>query len=201
MHAGHDASSANLSNTRANSLLIIVARLPSYDPQLAQLVKTAPEGADWVHELKYDGYRIGCRINNGRIMLISRNGKDWTAAFPEIAEAAALLKVESALIDGEVCVVLPDGRTSFQALQNLSREDRRRLVYFAFDLLFLNGRSLVSQPLEVRKRELQRILRSPRIQFAAHLDGDGASAFREACRLGLEGIVSKPRTQAYQSGK
>src|SRR3954465_3408217 len=165
MHAGHDASSANLSNTRANSLLIIVARLPSYHPQLAQLVKTAPEGPEWVHELKYDGYRIGCRIDGGRVTLISRNGKDWTAAFPEIAEAASRLKVTSALLDGEVCVVLPDGRTSFQALQNLDQESRRPLVFFVFDLLFLDGESLVGETLEARKRALRRVLRGRRLKF------------------------------------
>jgi bifunctional non-homologous end joining protein LigD len=176
-------------------------RIPPYDPQLAQLVKTAPSGAGWVHEIKYDGYRIGCRIDRGRVTLISRNGKDWTEAFPEIARAAQTLKVTSALLDGEVCVVLPDGRTSFQALQNLSRDDRRRLVYFAFDLLYLDGASLVREGLEERKRALQRIVRGARIRFAEHLEGDGPDAYREACRLGLEGIISKPRGQAYQLGK
>jgi bifunctional non-homologous end joining protein LigD len=92
-----------------------VARIPVYQPQLAQLVKAAPSGAEWLHELKYDGYRIGCRIDRGQVTLLSRNGKEWTAAFPEIARAAAGLKVTSALMDGEVCVLLPDGRTSFQA--------------------------------------------------------------------------------------
>jgi bifunctional non-homologous end joining protein LigD len=179
-----------------------VARIPAYHPQLAQLVKCPPRGGDWVHELKYDGYRIGCRIDAGRVTLVSRKGNEWTEAFPEIAAAARTLKVKSALLDGEVCVVLPDGRTSFQALQNLSREDRRRLVYFAFDLLFLDGRSFASEPLDVRKAALARMIRSSqRIQFAAHLDADGDAAFREACRLGLEGIVSKQRSQPYQSGK
>src|SRR5436190_1000147 len=178
-----------------------MTRLPSYRPQLAQLVKTAPSGPEWVHELKYDGYRIGCRIDGGRATLVTRNGNDWTKAFPEIAEAAARLKVKTALLDGEVCVVLPDGRTSFQALQNLSREDRRRLVYFVFDLLFLDGRPLAREPLDVRKAALQRIVRGPRIQFAAHFEGDGPAAFREACRLGLEGIISKERSQPYAAGK
>ena len=126
-------------------------------------MKSAPTGNEWLHELKYDGYRIGCRIDAGKVSLISRKGNDWTAAFPEIAKAAAALKVKSALLDGEVCVVLPDGRTSFQALQNLAGAERGRLVYFVFDLLYLDGRSLVGEPLEARKAALKKIVRGDRI--------------------------------------
>src|SRR5579859_6459772 len=185
-----------------------VARIPTYSPQLAQLVKEAPSGPEWVHELKYDGYRIGCRIDNGRVTLLSRRGNDWTAHFPEIAKAAAALHVSAALLDGEVCSVLPDGRTSFQALQNSGLARRRgstaaagRLVYFVFDLLYLDGRSLVRDTLDARKRALKKIVRGARIHFADHIDGDGPDAFREACRLGLEGIVSKRRDQPYLPGK
>jgi len=178
-----------------------VARIPSYDPQLAQLVKSAPTGDEWLHELKYDGYRIGCRIDAGKVTLISRNGNDWTDHFPEIAKAATELKVESALLDGEVCVVSPHGRTSFQALQNLASADRKRLVYFVFDLLYLDGRTLIGEPLEARKAALRTIVRGDRIQFSDHVNGDGAAAFREACRLKLEGIISKRRNAPYQSGK
>jgi bifunctional non-homologous end joining protein LigD len=158
-----------------------------------------------VHEIKYDGYRIGCRIDGAAASLTSRNGNDWTAAFPEVADAARRLKARSALLDGEVCVVLADGRTSFQALQNLSREDRKRLVYFVFDLLFLDGRRFTGEPLETRKAALQRLVGAStaggRIVFAEHLEGEGPEAYREACRLGLEGIISKRRGQPYQSGK
>jgi bifunctional non-homologous end joining protein LigD len=178
-----------------------MARIPPYNPQLAQLVKDAPQGPGWLHELKYDGYRIGCRIEAGHVSLLSRNGKDWTGAFPEIVRAAAALKVKSALLDGEVCLVLPDGRTSFQALQNLAGADRARLVYFVFDLLHLDGRSLTAEPLEVRKAALRKIVNGARIRFSDHIDADGPDAFREACRLQLEGIISKPRDQPYQSGK
>ena len=178
-----------------------MARIPAYDPQLAQLVKTAPAGREWLHELKYDGYRIGCRIDGGAVTLLSRNGKDWTAAFPEIVRAAKALRVKSALIDGEVCVVLPDGRTSFQALQNLAGADRSRLVYFAFDLLYLDGQSLVQKPLDARKAALKAIVRGERIQFSEHMDADGPDAYREACRLRLEGIISKLRNAPYLLGK
>lgn len=164
-------------------------------------MKTAPSGTEWLHELKYDGYRIGCRISGGVATLLSRNGKDWTEAFPEIARAAETLKVQSALIDGEVCLLLPDGRTSFQALQNLAAADRARLVYFVFDLIHLDGRSLIREPLEARKAALRTITRGKRIVFSDHLDADGPDAFREACRLRFEGIISKPRHAAYQPGK
>src|SRR5688500_1441317 len=119
-----------------------------YRPQLARLVKAPPEGDEWLHEMKYDGYRIGCRIRDKRVALLSRNGKDWTAAFPEIVEAALKLGVREALLDGEMAIVLPDGRTSFQALQNASAgAARRNLVYFVFDVLRLGGVNLQRLPL------------------------------------------------------
>src|SRR5688572_14480848 len=120
-----------------------MARIPPYLPQLAQLVKSAPSGSDWVHELKYDGYRIGCRIDRGTVTLLSRKGNDWTAQFAAVARDARRIKVKTALLDGEVCRVLPDGRTSFQALQNGTEGT---LVYFAFDLLHLDGADLVDRP-------------------------------------------------------
>lgn len=99
--------------------------MPSiYRPQLARLVKAPPDGDDWLHEMKYDGYRIGCVIADRTVTLLSRNGRDGTAAFPEIARAALHLGVTETLIDGEVAIVLPDGRTSFQALHHGVREGR-----------------------------------------------------------------------------
>lgn len=178
-----------------------MTRIPSYRPQLAQLVKEPPEGAEWIHELKYDGYRIGCRIDGKSVELISRNGKDWTHAFPPIVKAASQLRVRSALLDGEVCMVLPDGRTSFQALQNAGSGSEGTLVYIVFDILYLDGRSLLADPLDKRKAVLRRLLRDTRMQYAEHIEGSGAAAFREACRLGAEGIVSKLRNQPYMSGK
>src|SRR5687768_6316770 len=88
-----------------------------YDPQLATLVKAPPAGDRWLHEIKYDGYRIGCVIDKNGVRLISRNGKDWTHVFPSIAETAKTLGTKDALIDGEVAMVMPDGRTNFGALQ------------------------------------------------------------------------------------
>ena len=179
---------------------------PTYQPQLATLVKAPPSGEGWWHEIKFDGYRIGCRIKDGRITLTSRNGKDWTSAFPEVVEAARSLPTSDALLDGEVAMVLPDGRTSFQALQNASSnpDARDALVFFVFDLLRVDGQSIESRPLAERKSRLQTLLgrrTTGRIRFSDHVTGSGASFLAEACRVGLEGIVSKRLDRPYYHGR
>ena len=176
-----------------------------FRPQLATLVTEAPAGDQWLHEIKFDGYRIGCRIHNGRITLISRNGNDWTHAYQEIAAAAATLKTADALLDGEVTIVLPDGRTSFQALQHAAARQASQgaLVYFVFDLLRLDGENLQELPLEARKARLRTLLGRRRggcIRYADHVVGQGAVFLHEARRLGLEGIVSKRRDQPHRGG-
>ena len=153
--------SLGLGRSRPQTDLACVAPrrpVPPYRAQLALLVAEAPAGDSWVHEVKYDGYRIGCAIEGGEVTLWSRRGKDWTAQFPEVAAAARRLKVRSALLDGEVAAVLPDGRTSFQALQNAFAGGRRDLVYFVFDLLHLDGEDLPERPLLERKATLARLV-------------------------------------------
>ena len=174
-------------------------------PQLATLVATPPSGDEWLHEIKFDGYRIGARVRRGRVSLYTRNGNDWTAAFPEIAEAVHKLALDDALIDGEAAIVLPDGRTSFQALQNTSAPGNRgTLVYFVFDLLRIDGQTLEALPLEERKARLKRLVgarKTGRIRFSEHIEGHGEAFLAEACRAGLEGIVSKRRDQPYRAGR
>ena len=175
-----------------------------YAPQLATLVEGPPEGDDWLHELKYDGYRLGCGIARTGVELTSRRGNDWTRELPEIAAAARELSVREALVDGEVCVVLDDGRTSFQSLQRaLAGGSRHGLSYFCFDLLQLDGRDLRRGPLERRKEELRRVLEgAPAIlRYADHWIGRGRQVFQKACSLGFEGIVSKRRSAPYQAGR
>ena len=179
-----------------------------YSPQLATLVKDAPSGEGWLHEIKYDGYRIGCRIRAGRVTLISRNGKDWTAAFPEIAAAATALPTKDALIDGEVAIVMPDGRTSFQMLQNASGSAEATaggtLIYFVFDLLRLDGESIARKPLVDRKARLRALVgrrKTSRIRYADHVMGNGRAFFEQAQRLGLEGIISKRASEPYRPGR
>src|SRR5437879_9895379 len=150
---------------------------PDYVPQLATLVDAPPSGGEWLHEIKFDGYRIGARVRKGRMSLYTRNGNDWTAAFPEIADAVRKLELDEALIDGEVAVVLPDGRTSFQALQNTSEPGKRgTLVYFVFDLLRLNGEKLEARPLGERKARLKKLVGARKtrgIRVSEHTDGTG----------------------------
>ena len=178
---------------------------PDYVPQLATLVATPPSGDEWLHEIKYDGYRIGARVRKGRVSLYTRNGNDWTAAFPELADAIRKLDLDDALIDGEAAMVLPDGRTSFQALQNMGAAARRAaIVYFVFDLLRLDGQSLEALPLEQRKARLKKLVgarKTGRIRYSEHITGNGDTFFAEACRTGLEGIVSKQRHEPYRAGR
>ena len=178
----------------------------TYRPQLARLVKRAPDGDDWLHEVKFDGYRIGCVVRDRRVTLISRNGKDWTEVFPEIAREVLALGIRDAVLDGEIAVLLPDGRTSFQALQNISTPaSRRALAYFVFDITRLAGENLERRPLEERKAALARLLGRPgaaaRVRYSEHVVGRGAAMFEEACRLGLEGIISKRRDAPYTAGR
>jgi bifunctional non-homologous end joining protein LigD len=177
-------------------------------PQLATLVAEAPDGADWLHEIKFDGYRILARVADGGVRLISRNGKDWTRKFPEIAGILEQLPVERALIDGEVVALTRDGASNFQRLQEAVGAGRTgELVYEAFDLLYLGDRDLASLPLAERKAGLARLLAlaglggAAAVRYTEHLEGNGPAFFDEACRLGLEGIVSKRRAAPYRAGR
>jgi bifunctional non-homologous end joining protein LigD len=181
------------------------AALPKFvQPQLATLVERPPEGDRWLHELKHDGYRMLARLDHRRAQLLSRNARDWTESFPDIAAAVARLPGDQAMLDGEVTVLLPDGTSSFQALQNLmSGTGGGRLAYIIFDLLYLDGRDLTGAPVEERKAALARLLASANdkaaaLRYSDHVVGSGAEFFEQACRLGLEGIVSKRRDAPYR---
>jgi bifunctional non-homologous end joining protein LigD len=173
-------------------------------PQLATLVTDPPPGDGWLHEMKFDGYRILCRLQGGRATLVSRNGNDWTGNFPSLTSAVEALPAAQALIDGEVAVLLPDGTTSFQALQNaLTQKDQGELVYFAFDLLHVDGYDLTRATLEDRKAALADLLEGAgtEVRYSAHVVGSGDEVFANACRLSLEGIVSKRRDAPYDTGR
>jgi bifunctional non-homologous end joining protein LigD len=159
-----------------------------------------------LHEIKLDGYRIGCRIDHGAVQLMGRRGSAWGDKFPELREAARKLPATTALLDGEVAVVDPEGHTHFQLLQELlSGGSRAGLVYFVFDLLHLDGEDLTRRPLEERKQRLDELLRAARpglpVRSVGHIIGNGAAVFAQACQLGLEGIVSKRREQPHQPGR
>jgi bifunctional non-homologous end joining protein LigD len=181
--------------------------LPDVTPQLATPSAEPPAGAGWLHEIKYDGYRLLARIEGGRVHLISRNGKDWSDRFGSVIRALSALPVRSALLDGEVAVVQPDGRTRFQDLQNILSGVSRggALRYFLFDLLHLDGTDWMERPLVERKQKLAELLgslpASTPLRYADHVEGNGKAFFEAASRLGLEGIVSKRRNAAYTPGR
>jgi len=191
------------------------SRLPGFvQPELATLVKQAPQGGGWLHEIKFDGYRAVSRIENGSVTMYSRNDKDWTDRFRVIADELAVLPVASAILDGEVVVCLPDGRTSFQELQTElgvagagdgpEAREQSRLQYYVFDLLYLDGYDLLGVAIEDRKELLRRLVPDTggtgRILHSEHIPGEGPAVLEQACRMGLEGIVSKKTSTPYRPG-
>jgi bifunctional non-homologous end joining protein LigD len=176
------------------------------EPQLATLVPAAPDGAGWAHEIKYDGYRMQAHIRAGATIFTSRNGLDWSTKFPELGALLGQMPVDEAIIDGEVCHVLPTGVTSFGALQDdLSRKHTDGLVFFAFDLVYLNGYRLDGALLRVRKQFLQFILEGwpdHRVRYSDHHIGQGPEFFAKAAAIpGIEGIVSKRLDAPYRPGR
>jgi bifunctional non-homologous end joining protein LigD len=180
--------------------------LPDVSPQLATAQKAPPAGAGWLHEIKYDGYRLLCRIEEGRVRLISRNGNDWSDHFPSVVAGALRLGVDRTIMDGEVAVALPNGRTSFQLLQNaLGGQPRTGLLrFFVFDLLYLDGVDWMDRPLIERKQKLSEVLgEAPPdpILYCDHVVGRGAAFLKAACTMELEGIISKRTDAKYCPGR
>jgi DNA ligase D-like protein (predicted ligase) len=172
-------------------------------PQLTKLVDDPPEGPEWLHEIKFDGYRMHARLDQGAIRLLTRTGLDWTHKYPAIASAVASLPARQAYLDGELCGVRPDGTTSFSLIQNASDTGKGdALVFFLFDLLHLDGETIGAMPLKERKERLHALLSraSAPLQFSDHQIGRGRAFYGHACALKLEGIVSKRADAAYAPG-
>jgi bifunctional non-homologous end joining protein LigD len=169
------------------------------EPQLSKLVEQAPSGENWVHEIKYDGYRMAARIERGKVRLLTRSGLDWTDKYPATAAALAKLSVKTAYIDGELCGVRADGVTSFELMQQASDAGYGGLVYFAFDLLELDGEDVAKLLLLERKERLAKLLKDPPtgIVYSEHEGGDGEAFRRAACQHRLEGVVSKRTDRPY----
>jgi bifunctional non-homologous end joining protein LigD len=159
-----------------------------------------PAGSDWVHEIKHDGYRLQVRREGEAVRLFTRRGYDWSGRYPAIAVTAMLLRANSFTLDGEAVVCGPDGVAIFDALHR--RGTVNEAMLYAFDLLELDSADLRPLPLSDRKKRLARLLGGRRlgIVLSDHTDEDGATIFRQACRMGLEGIVSKRLTAPYRSG-
>lgn len=180
--------------------------LPAFvPPALATPATKAPAGQRHVHEIKFDGYRVEARIEGKTVRLLTRTGLDWTGRFgTDIPAALAALPVSAALIDGEIVVEGGNGASDFSALQaDLSEGRADRFTYYAFDLLHLDGDDLTKRPLLERKAMLERLLPadSERLRFSAHFEDDGALVLEHACRLSLEGVVSKLKDAPYRSGR
>ncbi|WP_124553356.1 DNA ligase D [Methylophilus methylotrophus] len=181
-------------------------RMPTaYQPQLATLVTHAPEGEQWLSELKYDGYRALTQIHQGKVKMFSRNGHDWSAKWPALVKALSAVPAGSAWLDGEVVAIQADGSISFQALQNAVRLGKEaNLAYFIFDLLYLDGHDVTHLPLRQRKELLQALLgqltasKDNPLHYSDHMAGHAQEAFNHACLHGLEGIIVKHADSPYQ---
>jgi len=163
-------------------------------PQLTKLVDQAPEGPEWLHEIKFDGYRMHARLDRGAVRMLTRTGLDWTHKYPAIAAAAASLPARQAYLDGELCGIRPDGTTSFSLIQNAwDTRSGEALVFFLFDLLHLDGKAIAPMPAAERKERLRVLLSGTGslLQYSDHQIGRGRAFYDHACALKVEGIVSK----------
>jgi bifunctional non-homologous end joining protein LigD len=186
--------------TRNRPPALRTAAPPAFRPvQLATLVDTVPGGSGWLHEMKYDGYRLLVAIGGGEARAYTRSGLDWSAKFAPLLTAAAKLKVGSALIDGEAVVLDDNGRSNFQSLQNALKASPDAIDYYAFDLLELDGEDLTALPLRTRKAKLQKLLpkKSTRIRYSDHIEGSGEQLLQSFCSAGLEGVISKKAEGKY----
>ena len=177
------------------------ALLPAWiKPQLAKLVDQAPDGPDWLHEIKFDGYRMHARLDAGRTQILTRRCNDWTEKYPAIAKSIADLPAQNAYLDGELCGVLPNGRTAFNLIKNATDTGQGSLVFFLFDLLFLEGENLMTLPLVERKARLASLLKGATgsLRYNDHQIGHGPAFHRLAFERGLEGIVSKRINARYE---
>jgi bifunctional non-homologous end joining protein LigD len=179
-----------------------------YPLALATLVKEPPEGDQWLHEIKLDGYRLLVLVDSPaggrRVRLITRSGLDWTGRYPQVAQAAQSLAVDSAVLDGELVALDEQGVSQFQLLQNLAANRDQPLVFYAFDLLHLDGEDWRRRPLSERKRRLAELLQADRhgpIRYSDHVTAQGPAFLAECCRRGLEGIICKRADRPYSAGR
>jgi bifunctional non-homologous end joining protein LigD len=180
----------------------IKAPYPGFiEPELATSVDRVPSGARWIHEIKFDGYRVQVHLRDAAVKVFTRRGNDWTNRFRKIASDAWHVNAGSAIIDGEVVVPAANGTTDFSVLQNELKGRSAKIVMVAFDLLYLNGRDLRGLPLHERKAVLKKIIADTDVQFSESFEVDGREMYKHACKTGLEGVVSKLRDSRYRSGR
>jgi bifunctional non-homologous end joining protein LigD len=180
------------------------SRLRFIEPQLASPVDQPPEGKHWIHEIKHDGYRCQVLLERGQARVFTRNGYDWSDRYPSVVRAAAKLRCQSAILDGEAIVQNGNGASDFQALSSAMRRQPHSIILYAFDLLHLDGKDLRQETLCERRAVLKHLVGSDadsRIQFSDEFDGDGAALFKACADRELEGIVSKHALAPYRSGR
>jgi bifunctional non-homologous end joining protein LigD len=166
---------------------------------LATSINKVPSGERWVHEIKFDGYRVQVHLKDAAVKVFTRRGNDWTNRLRKIAAEAWHINAGSAIIDGKVVVPAEDGATDFSVLQNELKGRSKKIVMVAFDLLYLNGYDLQELPLFERKVLLHKIIAET--DFSESFEVDGAEMYKHACKTGLEGVVSKVRDSRYVSGR
>jgi bifunctional non-homologous end joining protein LigD len=180
----------------------VKAPFPGFvEPALATSIDKVPSGERWIHEIKFDGYRVQVHLRDAAVKVFTRRGNDWTNRFRKIAADAWHVGAGSAVIDGEVVVPAANGSTDFSVLQNELKGRSTKIVLVAFDLLYLNGYDLRKLPLFERKTLLKKILAETDVQFSESFEVDGREMFKHACEIGLEGVVSKVRDSRYLSGR
>jgi bifunctional non-homologous end joining protein LigD len=180
----------------------IKANYPGFiAPALATLITKVPSGDRWIHEIKFDGYRVQVHLRDAGVKVFTRRGNDWSNRFRKIAADAWHINAGSAIIDGEVVVPAADGTTDFSVLQNELKGRSTKIVMVAFDLLYLNGYDLRKLPLFGRKAMLKKLIGDTDVQFSDSFEVDGQEMFKHACKTGLEGVVSKVRDARYNSGR
>lgn len=174
---------------------------PGYiQPMAAKVVDRLPEGDDWMYEVKLDGYRALLIKRDGHVQIRSRNDKDLTASYPEVASAGKRLDAASAVVDGEIVALDPEGRPSFQALQHRGSNRGHAIVFYAFDLLHLDGRDLTGSSLQSRRARLANVIDGSGVLLSVDLEGTAQQVVAAVRDLGLEGVVAKRKTSRYVPG-
>jgi bifunctional non-homologous end joining protein LigD len=180
----------------------VKAPFPDFvEPALASSIERVPSGERWIHEIKFDGYRVQTHIHNDAVKIFTRRGHDFTHRVKKAAHDAWRIQAKSAVVDGEIVVPAADGTTDFSVLQNELKGSSGKIVLVAFDLLYLDGRDLRKLPLWQRKAALEKIVTGTDVQFSESFEIEGAEMFAHACKLGMEGVVSKVRDATYPKGR
>ena len=171
------------------------------EPALATSIDKVPKGERWIHEIKFDGYRVQLHLAHEAVTVYTRRGNNWTTRFKKVADEAWHISAGSAILNGEIVVPAANGATDFSVLQNELKGRSTKIVMVAFDLLYLNGYDLRKLPLEERKSHLKKLIAKTAIQCSESFEVDGPAMYKHACSVGLEGVVSKVRDSRYPAGR